>query len=79
MITIGHVKGLKKMLHVTSLKLFSLKEVPLNSKESRKNLKVFIYNVFICRIGYHFGKMNFKKVVIIYKYLLRFGINLKDV
>jgi hypothetical protein len=42
MITIGNVRGLKKMLHVPTLKLFALNEIPLNNKDNRKNLKVFL-------------------------------------
>ena len=40
MITISHFKGVKKMLHVATLKMFSVKEQAITSKEARKHIKV---------------------------------------
>jgi hypothetical protein len=42
MFTLNSFNGVKKMLHVPTLKLYVVKEEPITNKESRKNIKEWI-------------------------------------
>ena len=47
MITLGVLKGsknsvVKKMLHAPTLKVYAVKEEPINNKEVRKNIKEWV-------------------------------------